>query len=50
MNAAQFGVFLSPRFDTVNFVPEHETADQLERFGTDVIPAALQLAETRAGR
>jgi len=38
------------RFDTVNFVPELETVDQLEKFGTEVIPAALELAELRAGR
>jgi alkanesulfonate monooxygenase SsuD/methylene tetrahydromethanopterin reductase-like flavin-dependent oxidoreductase (luciferase family) len=38
------------RFDTVNFVPEHETADQIERFGTEVMPAALELAELRASR
>jgi alkanesulfonate monooxygenase SsuD/methylene tetrahydromethanopterin reductase-like flavin-dependent oxidoreductase (luciferase family) len=38
------------RFDTVNFVPELETADQLEKFGTEVIPAALELAGLRTGR
>lgn len=27
------------RFDTVNFIPEHETTDQLERFAGEVIPA-----------
>jgi alkanesulfonate monooxygenase SsuD/methylene tetrahydromethanopterin reductase-like flavin-dependent oxidoreductase (luciferase family) len=35
------------RFDTVNFVPEHETADQIERFGTEVIPAAVDLVDHR---
>jgi hypothetical protein len=35
------------RFDTVNFVPEHETADQIEKFGTEVIPAALDLLNDR---
>jgi alkanesulfonate monooxygenase SsuD/methylene tetrahydromethanopterin reductase-like flavin-dependent oxidoreductase (luciferase family) len=35
------------RFDTVNFVPEHETADQIEKFGTEVIPAALDLVHDR---
>jgi alkanesulfonate monooxygenase SsuD/methylene tetrahydromethanopterin reductase-like flavin-dependent oxidoreductase (luciferase family) len=28
------------RFDTVNFVPEHESVEQLTRFATEVIPAA----------
>jgi alkanesulfonate monooxygenase SsuD/methylene tetrahydromethanopterin reductase-like flavin-dependent oxidoreductase (luciferase family) len=31
------------RFDTVNFVPAHETPDQIEKFGTEVIPAAREL-------
>jgi alkanesulfonate monooxygenase SsuD/methylene tetrahydromethanopterin reductase-like flavin-dependent oxidoreductase (luciferase family) len=35
------------RFDTVNFVPEHETAHQIEKFGTEVIPAALDLVHDR---
>jgi alkanesulfonate monooxygenase SsuD/methylene tetrahydromethanopterin reductase-like flavin-dependent oxidoreductase (luciferase family) len=35
------------RFDTVNFVPELETADQIEKFGTEVIPAALGLMHDR---
>jgi hypothetical protein len=28
------------RFDTINFVPEHESIEQLTRFATEVIPAA----------
>jgi alkanesulfonate monooxygenase SsuD/methylene tetrahydromethanopterin reductase-like flavin-dependent oxidoreductase (luciferase family) len=28
------------RFDTINFVPEHESVEQLTRFATEVIPAA----------
>jgi hypothetical protein len=28
------------RFGTVNFVPEDESAEQLTRFATEVIPAA----------
>jgi alkanesulfonate monooxygenase SsuD/methylene tetrahydromethanopterin reductase-like flavin-dependent oxidoreductase (luciferase family) len=35
------------RFDTVNFVPEHETADQIDKFGTEVIPATLALVHDR---
>jgi len=28
------------RFDTINFVPQHEDVEQLTRFATEVIPAA----------
>ncbi len=31
---------IDERFDTVNFVPEDDSPQQLARFGTDVIPAA----------
>jgi alkanesulfonate monooxygenase SsuD/methylene tetrahydromethanopterin reductase-like flavin-dependent oxidoreductase (luciferase family) len=32
------------RFDTINFLPEKESAEQLRRFATEVIPAARELA------
>jgi hypothetical protein len=28
------------RFDTINFVPENESVEQLTRFATEVVPAA----------
>lgn len=34
------------RFDTVNFVPMHETTDQLQRFATAVIPRVRDAAVT----
>lgn len=36
------------RFDTINFVPQHEDVEQLTRFATEVIPAArAAIAEYR---
>lgn len=32
--------FADDRFDTINWIPEHENAEQLRRFAADVIPLA----------
>lgn len=37
------------RFDTVNFVPEHETPDQVERFAATVIPAVRKNVTSATG-
>jgi hypothetical protein len=34
------------RFDTVNFVPQIETAEQIAAFGDSIIPLAVQAATT----
>jgi hypothetical protein len=34
------------RFDTVNFVPQIETAEQIAAFGDSIIPLAVQAAAT----
>jgi alkanesulfonate monooxygenase SsuD/methylene tetrahydromethanopterin reductase-like flavin-dependent oxidoreductase (luciferase family) len=40
---------LEQRFDTVNFVPERQTTDQLARFGGEVIPRVRDTLAARRG-
>jgi alkanesulfonate monooxygenase SsuD/methylene tetrahydromethanopterin reductase-like flavin-dependent oxidoreductase (luciferase family) len=35
------------RFDTINFIPERETAEQIQQFGETVIPLARELVTVR---
>jgi alkanesulfonate monooxygenase SsuD/methylene tetrahydromethanopterin reductase-like flavin-dependent oxidoreductase (luciferase family) len=37
------GFLLEERFDTVNFIPVSQSADQVRRFGTEVIPRVREL-------